>query len=82
MQSAVTEFEKTQTSVEDQKQTPVDIALLGSMACMAAAATLAWVATDTPFIQNIEDDGSAATLIVDGTFGAVAAMISMVSAEE
>lgn len=64
---------------------PVDFALLGGMACLTALATMAWISTDSSFIQNIEDDGSAAsaaTLIVDGVLGAVAATVSLVSVDE
>ena len=60
----------------------MDIALLGGMALLTAVATMAWVSTDSSFIQNIEDDGSAATLIVDGVFGLVATGIGFVSGDK
>ena len=72
-----------EAAMEDHEENhPVDFALLLSMASLTALATMAWVATDSTLVQNLEDDGSSATLIVDGVFGAVATIASFISGDK
>jgi hypothetical protein len=62
----------------------VDLALVGSLACLASLGMLLGVSLNSNLIERIEDtgNGSAATFIVDGIFGAVAVIVSLVSRNE
>jgi hypothetical protein len=61
---------------------PVDFVLLGGLASITALATMAWIATDSTLVQTLEEDPSAATLIVDGVFGGVAAVVTFLSRDK
>jgi hypothetical protein len=69
-------------SIKGQEQ--VDLALVGSLACLATLGMLLGVSLNSNLIESIEDtgNGSAATFMVDCMLGAVAMIVSMVSRNE
>lgn len=68
--------------IKEQEQ--VDLALVGSLACLATLGMLLGVSLNSNLIESIEDtgNGSAATFIVDCMLGAVAVIVSLVSRNE
>jgi hypothetical protein len=85
MLAAATSNERSATGtgrIKEREQ--VDLALVGSLACLATLGMLVGVTLNGNLIESIEDtgNGSAATFIVDCIFGAVAVIVSVVSRNE